>query len=161
MTFLLIGMVGLVVLGISLLAGDFFDGVLDALAGDVFSSAVIGAFVAAGGFGAAAAQAVDAPSAVAVPVGLISGVVFGWFAYWLTRLIRDGGSDATVTVDDALGCAGRVVTGVPLDGFGVVNILVGGHILRLNARAEQSLASGTEVHVTSVLSPTAVTVAPV
>lgn len=53
------------------------------------------------------------------------------------------------------------MTGVPPDGFGVVSILVGGHILRLNARAEQSLTTGTEVHVTSVLSPTAVTVAPV
>jgi membrane-bound ClpP family serine protease len=161
LTFLVIGIIGLVMLGVSLVAGDLFDGALDALAGDVFSGAVLGAFVAAGGFGGAAAQAIGAPLPAALPVGLAAGVVFAWFTYWLTRLIRDGGTDATVTVDDALGRAGRVVTGVPADGFGVVTILVGGHVLRLNARAEQPLETGTEVHVTGVLSPTAVTVAPV
>jgi membrane-bound ClpP family serine protease len=161
LTFLVIGMIGLVVLVVSLVAADFFDGAFDALAGDVFSSAVIGAFVGASGFGAAAAQALGAPLSVTVPVGLASGLVLAWFAYWLTRLIRGGGSDDTLTTDDALGRAGRVVTGIPPDGFGVVNILIGGHTMRLNARAEQPLDAGTEVHVTSVLSPTAVTVAPV
>ncbi len=161
MTFLVIGSIGLVVLLVSLVAGDLFDGALDALAGDVFSSAVIGAVVAATGFGGAAAQALGASTLVALPVGLVAGGFFGWFAYWLTRLIRSGGSDDTLTIDDALGRSGRVVTGIPAEGFGVVSILIGGHTLRLNARAEQPLDAGTEVHVTSVLSPTAVTVAPV
>ncbi|WP_164519653.1 NfeD family protein [Nocardioides ferulae] len=159
--FLVIGLVGLVLLGVSLVLGDVFDGALDALAGDAFSSAVIGAFVAATGFGGAAAQALEAPMVVALPAGLAAGVVFGWFAWWLTRLIRDGGSDATVSIDDTVGRDGKVLTSIPTDGFGVVNILVGGHTLRLNARADQPLEPGTEVHVTSVLSPTAVTVAPI
>ncbi len=55
-TFLIIGVVGLILLAISLLVGDLFDGVLDALAGDFFSSAVIGGFVAALGFAGAIAQ---------------------------------------------------------------------------------------------------------
>ena len=161
LTFLVIGIVGLAVLAISLVVGDLFDGALDALAGDVFSSAVLGAFVAATGFGGAAAQAADLPVALALVIGLVAGVGFGWFAYWLTRLIRDGGSDATLTIDDTIGRDGKVVTGIPADGFGVVNILVGGHTMRLNARSDQPLDPGTAVHVTSVLSPTAVTVAPV
>lgn len=161
MTFLVIGIIGLVVLVISLLAGDLFDGAFDALAGDVFSSAVIGAFVAATGFGGAAAQALGAPGPLAVPVGLAAGAAFGWFAYWLTRLIRGGGSDDTPSIGDTLGRDGRVVSDIPAEGFGVVQILVGGHSLRLNARAEQPLEPGTRVYVTSVLSPTAVTVAPV
>ena len=161
MTFLVIGLVGLVLLAVSLVAGDVLDGAFDALGGDVFSSAVIGAFVAAAGFGGAAAETLGAPAAITVPVALMAGVVFGWFAWWLTRLIRDGGSDGTLTIDDTIGRDGRVVTGIPADGFGVVNILVGGHTLRLNARADRPLEPGTEVHVTSVLSPTAVTVAPV
>jgi membrane-bound ClpP family serine protease len=148
-TFLVIGLIGLALLALSLVLGDVLDGALDALAGDVFSSAVLGAFIAATGFGGAAAQ------------GLVAGVVFGSFAVWLTRLIRDGGSDATITTDDAIGREGRVVTGIPADGFGVVNILVGGHTMRLNAKAEQPIQPGTQVHVTSVLSPSAVTVAPV
>ena len=53
-TFLVIGVIGLALLGISLVLGDLLDGVFDALAGDVFSSAVIGGFVSAFGFGARA-----------------------------------------------------------------------------------------------------------
>lgn len=160
-TFLVIGLVGLAVLTLSLVLGDVFDGALDALAGDVFSSAVLGAFIAATGFGGAAAQGFGAPTVLALPIGLVAGVVFGGFAVWLTRLIRDGGSDATLTTDDAIGREGRVVTAIPAEGFGVVDILVGGHTMRLNAKADQPIEPGTPVHVTSVLSPSAVTVAPV
>lgn len=161
MTFLVIGIIGLALLVVSLILGDLFGGALDALAGEAFSSAVLGAFVAATGFGGAAAQAVGAPGPVAILVGVAAGVLFGWFAWWLTRLISGGGSDATPSIDDAVGRDGRVVSDIPSDGFGVVQILVGGHTLRLNARAEQPLEPGTNVYVTNVLSPTAVTVAPV
>jgi membrane-bound ClpP family serine protease len=160
-TFLVIGLAGLVLLAISLVVGDLFDGALDALAGDFFSSAVIGAFVSAFGFGAAITESLGFPVAVALPVGAAAGVVFGWFARWLTRLLRDGSSDATLTTDDTIGREGRVVTGIPAGGFGVVHVLVGGHSVQLNARAEQAIDAGTRIHVTSVLSPTAVTVAPV
>ncbi len=160
-TFLLVGAAGLVLLAVSLLLGDLFDGALDALAGDAFSSAVVGGFVSAFGFGAALAQAVGAPLPVALPVGAVAGVAFGWFAAWLTRLLRDGGSDGTPAADDVLGREGRVVSQIPADGYGTVQVLVGGHVVRLNARADDVLAPGTTVHVTSVLSPTAVTVAPV
>jgi hypothetical protein len=47
-----------------------------------------------------------------------------------------------------------------VDGFGSVSVVVGGHTVRLNARADAPLEAGTEVHVTGVLSPTAVTVSP-
>ncbi len=159
--FLVIGLVGLGLLALSLVLGDVIDGAFDALAGDAFSSAVLGAFIAATGFGGAAVQGFGAPTAVALPVGLGAGVLFGGLALWFTRLVRDGGSDATLTVDDSIGREGRVVTAIPADGFGVVNILVGGHTMRLNAKAEEPIDPGTQVHVTSVLSPSAVTVAPV
>jgi hypothetical protein len=53
-----------------------------------------------------------------------------------------------------------VVSAIPVDGFGSVSVVVGGHTVRLNARADAPLEAGTEVHVTGVLSPTAVTVSP-
>lgn len=159
--FLVVGLVGLALLALSLVLGDVLDGALDVLAGDAFSSAVLGAFIAATGFGGAAAQGFGVPTVIALPVGLAAGLVFGSFAWWFTRLIRDGGSDATLTIDDTIGREGRVVTAVPADGFGVVNILIGGHTMRLNAKADHPLDPGTQVHVTSVLSPSAVTVAPV
>ena len=159
-TFLVIGLVGLGLLALSLVLGDVLDGAFDALAGDVFSGAVLGAFIAATGFGGAAVQGFGAPMALAVPAGLAAGLVFGGFALWFTRLIRDGGSDGTLTIDDAIGRDGRVVTGIPADGFGVVNVLIGGHTMRLNAKADEPIEPGTQIHVTSVLSPSAVTVAP-
>lgn len=160
-TFLVIGLVGLVLLGVSLVLGDVLDGAFDALAGDVFSSAVIGGFVSAFGFGAAIMQGAGAPALLSLPVGVVAGVAFGWFAAWLTRLVKDGGSDATITTEDTLGRDGKVLSSIPPEGFGTVRVLVGGHTLQLNAKADQPIEAGTAVHVTSVLSPTAVTVAPV
>ncbi|MCW2794013.1 MAG: hypothetical protein JWO76_3111 [Nocardioides sp.] len=164
-TFLVIGIAGLALLAVSLLFGDLFDGMLgglgDALSSDWFSSAVAAGFVSAFGFGGALAQEAGAPALVAVPVGVVAGVAFGWFASWLTRLLRGGGSDDTPSTDDTLGRDATVVTGIPADGFGVVRVQLGGHVLRLNARADRPIEAGTDVHVTGVLSPTAVTVAPV
>lgn len=163
-TFLIIGIVGLVLLAVSLAIGDLFEGLLsglEALSGDVFSSAVIGAFVSAFGFGGAIAQGLGAPMLITLPAGVVGGVVFGWFALWLTRLVRDGGSDSTPTAEDAIGRGGTVLTAIPQDGFGVVQVLLGGHTVRLNAKADAPIEPGAEVHVTSVLSPTAVAVAPV
>lgn len=160
-TFLVIGIAGLVLVGVSLVLGDLFDGVFDALAGDVFSSAVIGGFVSAFGFGAALMQGIGTPGVVSVPVGIGAGVVVGWLAWWLTKLVKDGGSDGTLTTDDALGRAGRVINAIPADGFGAVRLMIGGHSVQLNAKAETAIEPGTEVHVTQILSPTAVLVAPV
>lgn len=160
-TFLVIGLAGLGLVAVSLVLGDLFDGAFDALAGDVFSSAVIGGFVSAFGFGAALMQGIGTPALVSVPVGLGAGVVVGWLAWWLTKLVKDGGSDATLTADDALGRSGRVITAIPTDGFGAVRLMIGGHSVQLNAKAETPVQPGTEVHVTRILSPTAVLVAPV
>lgn len=160
-TFLLIGIAGLILLGISLLLGDLLDGAFDALPGDVFSTAVIAGFVSAFGFGAAIAQALGAPLLPSIGVGVLAGAGFGWFAAWLTRLVRGGSSGESAGSDDALGREATVLTDIPADGFGVVRVSVDGHVLRLNARADQPVEVGTPVHVTGVLSPTAVTVAPV
>jgi len=160
-TFLVIGVVGLVLVGVSLVLGDIFDGVFDVLAGDVFSSAVLGGFVSAFGFGAALMQGIGTPAVVSVPVGIAAGVAVGWLAWWLTKLVKDGGSDGTLTTDDAIGRSGRVITAIPADGFGAVRLMIGGHSVQLNAKSETPVAPGTEVHVTQVLSPTAVLVAPV
>ncbi len=157
----MIGLVGLVLVAVSLVLGDVLDGALDVLASDAFSTAVVGGFVSAFGFGAATAEALGLGLPVALAVGVVAGTVVGWFAAWLTRLLRDGDDMAAVSIDSTVGHEGDVVTGVPADGFGIVRVLVAGQALRLNARAERPIEAGTRVHVTSVLSPTAVTVAPV
>ncbi|TNC31752.1 hypothetical protein [Mumia zhuanghuii] len=158
--YVVLGLVGLVLLAASLLIGDLFEGLTDLLPGDAFSSAVIGGFVAAFGFGGAFAEALALPLLVTLPVAVVSGVVVAWFAGWLTGLVRGGGSDGTPSITDSVGRSGRVVSEIPRDGYGLVRIVVGGHTLQLNARAAGPLGAGSEVHVTEVLSPTAVTVAP-
>ena len=65
-TFMVIGLVGLVLLLVSLVVGDLFDGVFDALAGDVFSSAVIGGFVVRVRLRRRAREALGAPTLVSV-----------------------------------------------------------------------------------------------
>lgn len=159
-TFLIIGACGLVVLLVSLLVGELLEGVLDGVPGDWFSTEVVGAFVAALGFGGALATGLGAPTGLAVGAGVGAGVLFGAFAAWFTRLVRSGGEEATPSTDDVLGWDARVVSPIPADGLGVVTVRRGGHLLRFNARAEVALPTGAEVHVTGVLSPTAVTVAP-
>lgn len=160
-TFLVIGVVGLVLLAISLVVGDLFDGAFDVLAGDWFSSAVIGGFVSAFGFGGALALGVGAPTLVAVVVGIGAGGAFGWFAAWLTRLIKGGGSDDAVEPTHTIGHPATVLVDIPEGGLGVVRVRLGGHVLQYNARCETAQPAGAEVYVTDVLSPTAVAVAPV
>jgi membrane-bound ClpP family serine protease len=163
--FLVVGFAGLALLAVSLVVGDLFDGAFngafEALAGDWVSSAALGGFVSALGFGAALAAGAGAPSVVTGAVGVAAGFAFGWFATWLTRLVKGGGSDATPAADDTVGRDATVLTSIPADGFGTVKVLLGGHSLRYNARSEEPIEAGTAVHVTGVLSPTAVTVAPV
>jgi membrane-bound ClpP family serine protease len=160
-TFLIIGVVGLVLLGVSLVLGDLLDGVFNALTGDVFSTAVLGGFVAAFGFGGSIVQGLDGPTFLAVLVGIAAGVGAGAFTVWLTRLVKDAGSDATLEPGDALGRSGRVISEIPEGGLGTVRVVIGGHTVQLSARAERPIPSGTEIHVTEILSPTAVLVAPV
>ncbi|MDT9593089.1 hypothetical protein RDV89_08420 [Nocardioides zeae] len=155
--FLIIGICGVAVLLVSLVFGELFD--LEALAGDWFSTAALGGFVSALGFGGATAQALGAPQLVASLVGVGSGVLVGWFAAWLTRWVKNAGTDSTPTPQDMLGWDATVVSDVPADGYGAITVRRGGHTVRLNAKAERELPAGTAVHVTGVLSPTAVTVA--
>ncbi|TYL55350.1 hypothetical protein FXB39_03090 [Nocardioides sp. BGMRC 2183] len=161
--FLALGIAGLVLVAASLIIGDLLDGVLDglldALDADWISTAVIGGFVSAFGFGAAAVDAAGAPWPVAVGVGALSGVVVGWFAWWLTRLLKDGPSDGTVTIADTVGQLADVVTPIPEQGYGVIRVRIGGHTLTYNASASgMAIEAGRQVNVTGVLSPTAVQV---
>lgn len=158
--FLVLGIVGLLVIAVSLVVGDLADGFLESLGGDWFSTEVVGAFVSALGFTGAIAVQAGAPDGVAVAVGVVSGVAFGAGAASLTRLVRGGATDHTPGADDVIGHGGKVVSAVPDDGYGSVEVWLGGHTLRFNARSEVPIAAGTAVHVTGVLSPSAVTVSP-
>lgn len=154
--FLIVGICGVVVLVISLVLGDVFD--LEVLAGDWFSTAALGGFVSALGFGAATAQGFGLGTLPASLIGVVAGIVTAWFAAWLTRLVKDGATDRTPAVSDVLGWDATVVSAIPAGGYGAVTVRRGGHTFRLNAKSDDAVEPGTPVHVTEVLSPTAVVV---
>lgn len=57
-----------------------------------------------------------------------------------------------------VGHRGTVVAAIPGEGYGQVELVVGGHVARCRARGDVTLAVGTPVQVTAVLSATAVSV---
>lgn len=167
-TFLIIGAVGLALLLVSLVIGDLLDGflggLLDWLESDWFSTAALAGFVSAFGFGGAIAYGPLALTLLpSIAIGSLVGALFAWFALWLTRLLKDDHTDAVPSGDAAVGLDAAVITTIPAGGFGVVRVALGGHTVTYNAKApddDEAITPGTPVHVTGVLSPTAVTVAP-
>ncbi len=163
--FLVIGVVGVVIVVASLLLGDAFEGLFDALDIDtgsgLFSAPVIGAFLAAFGFGAALVMVATGTGAVVgASAGLAAGFGFGVIALVLTRWLMNMGTDETVRVADFVGKSGTVVTRIPANGYGEVTVVHLGHRLKLNAKAPHAIAAGTSVVVVEVTSPSSVLVEP-
>lgn len=165
LAFLIIGGVGLVLLLVSALLGELFDGLFDALdlaGGGLLSGPVIGAFLASFGFGGALTMY---GTGVGVPggalAGLGSGVVVGGIAFAVTRTLIRMPTDETVRTGDLVGATGLVITPIPEGSFGEVSISYLGQTLKYNARANAAIAAGTQVEVTAVLSSSAVMVKPV
>ena len=137
-------------------------GAFNALEGDVFSTAVLGGFVSAFGFGAAAAEGAGLPALPTILIGGGSGIVVGWFAWWLTSWSRTVPATAPCRSATPSVRPARVLTAIPGgQSYGVVRVSVGGHVMQCNASALLAIEAGSEVSITGVLSPTAVTVAPV
>ena len=160
--FLVIGGIGLGLLVLSLLFGEILD-VFDFDVGGAFlSGPVIGAFLAAFGFGGALSMyGADLGVAGGALAGLASGVVVGGIAGIGTRSLMSMPTDESVRTSDLVGLTGMVVTPIPEGGFGEVNISHLGQTLKYNARARQTIDIGEPVEVTAVLSSSAVMVAPV
>lgn len=156
--FLVIGLVGIVLLLVSLVVGEVVDGLFDALGGDLLSGASLAAFLGAFGFVGALVVSGTGSTGGAIAAGLGGGVVVGGAAALLTRALRNGGDDSTVRTSSLVGRSGSVVSAIPADGYGDVSLVASGHITKLNARASAALPAGTAVVVTAVLSPTSVLV---
>ncbi|HSK90129.1 MAG TPA: NfeD family protein [Euzebyales bacterium] len=161
---LIIGAVGVGLLLLSLIFGDFFDGVLDGLdvdGGGLFSTEVVGAFLGAFGFGGALLLTVPA---VALPIaiigGLAAGLIGGAIALFVVRSFLRMPTDATPRSEDLAGRLARVITRIPAGGLGEITVVYAGHRVKLSARSDEPIPSGTDVVIVAVLSPTSVLVAP-
>jgi membrane protein implicated in regulation of membrane protease activity len=166
--FIVIGVLGLVVLVGSLLLGEVLDGAFESMsagfdfdAGGVLSGPVLGAFLAAFGFGGALTMNAFGGGVLAgVGGGLAGGVVVGGLATLIVRSVMRMPTDATPRPADLVGATATVITPIPAGGLGEVTLTHLGQLTKLSARCEQPVPAGTRVVVTVVTSSTSVVVRP-
>lgn len=157
--FLVIGGIGVALLLVSLLVGEFLDGVFEGLGGDWLSGAAVAGFLGAFGFAGSLAFSASSSTVIAIMVGIAAGVVIGAGVGILTAKLREDDDTSTVRSANLVGMHGNVVSEVPAgSGYGEVSVVASGHITKLNARSTEALPAGTAVTISAVLSPTSVTV---
>ena len=161
--FLVIGGLGIALLVLSLVLGDIFgdlDMDVPLLDSDLFSTASIAGFLGALGFSGAATLHLSGIVVLAVAVGVVVGLGFGWAAIKLSRFLKRGELSDAYTTGSLIGADAFVITDIPAGGFGEIRLSVRGHITKLNARAAEAIPVGTAVWISGVVSPTAVEVSP-
>ena len=158
--FLVMGIVGIVVVLAALLLGDVIDGIfdIDFLGGDLFSIAGLAAFIGAFGFGGYISLALINLVWLATVVGLVAGGLAAWGATSLTRWLKRSENAASFRTESVLGASGKVITDIPVDGFGEVRIHGYSGTHKWAARSSRPLAAGVEVWVSGIVSPTALEV---
>ena len=163
--FLVIGASGVLVLALSLLGAEFLHlghiGHPDLP--DLFSLEAIAGFLGALGFGGAiASEVLDARTgdvvAVATAVGVLAALPTAYLAIRLSRSARNMRTDATPTRADLVGTLGVVVTPIPRTGYGEVRVRLGGQPIKLYAKADRPIPTGTEIFVIEASSETSVVV---
>ncbi|MFF6996087.1 hypothetical protein ACFY93_14245 [Streptomyces sp. NPDC008313] len=166
--FLGLGIVGVVLLVLSLVFDGVLEGlfdsvgVLDGLFDGLLSLPVIAGFVSMLGFSGAIAMGTTGVGAVgATAIGVPAGLVTGWLAYRLSRMLLRDRSGAAPRDEDLIGVSGSVVTAIPADGYGEVLVHRAGQPVKLAAKSTAPLVRGAEVWVEGTLSQTAVSVRPV
>jgi hypothetical protein len=157
--FVVLGVVGVVLLLVSILLDDVVDAVLpDA---GWFSGPVIGAFLAAFGlFGWAIEENSDVSMGIAIAGGIGGGVALGYFTYRLGKALWNMPTDATPTTSATIGSEARVVTPIRGGSVGEVVLSLGGQPVKYYATADGDIATGSRVVVVAVESETKVRVEP-
>ena len=160
---LAVGALGVVVLVLSLVAGELAEfGPLDA--DGPFSVPAIAAFLGGIGFGGAAVTALlpELPGVLTVLLALVGGLVVALplaaGAVRLSAALRDMPTEPTLTPDRLLGAQGVVVSRVPAGGLGEVRLGVAGQQLKYHARSDVPLETGTPVYVVDTPTETSVQV---
>lgn len=155
--------IGIVLLLVVTLVGDFLDGAFDAIdfTGGYLSSTSVLAFLAAFGLvGGWVLGASGASVTVAALAGLGAGLLAGAGAGAAAKYLHDGATTHQITADDYLGQTATVVTDIPAGGLGQVSVTVAGHSQTLAARADAPLVAGTLVTVAANLTAGTVKVVP-
>jgi hypothetical protein len=161
--FIIIGAVGLTLVVVTLLLGDIFDGIFEAFdvefGGGIFSTPVLGSFLAAFGFGAALIMfSTGAGATVGALGGLASGLLVGGLALLMMRQLINMPTDASMDTADLVGVTGTVITPIPEGGLGEITLRYHGSPQKMSARSAAPIPVGATVRVTAVLSTSSVMV---
>lgn len=155
--FLLVGTCGLALLVVSAFVDEFLSGIFEAFDSDLLSGTALGGLLTTLGFVGALTTGFVGPL-IATLIGLASGAVVAGGVISLSRMLARSANEHVVRTGDLTGQTGTVVTAIPEDGFGQVNLVISGHITRISARAERAIEQGRQITVVSTLSPTSVLV---
>lgn len=161
-TMLAIGAIGVVLVGLSLLFGEFHLG--DVHPDGPFSVPVVCTFVGAFGFVGAIPAALTADLsgglrvALSVGAGVVAAVPLAIGAGHLVRAASRMRTDPTLSSADLLGAQGVVITAIPAGGLGEVRLRSHGQDLKYYARSPAPLPAGSAVYVIDTPSPTSVEV---
>lgn len=157
--FLLIGVIGAVLLLISLLLDgvfDFFD-----FGDGPLSLTTIAAFATIFGFAAFGFVGAGVSTQLAALLGAIAGVLGGAVAWWLSRLLRDSASNTAVSTSTLVGSQAIVTLAIPGGtGVGEISLTRFGERMSLTAQSAEALPRGSAVKITATLTPTQVVVEP-
>ncbi|CAM5497202.1 hypothetical protein SRIMM317S_04317 [Streptomyces rimosus subsp. rimosus] len=162
--FLGLGIVGIVVLALSLVFGNILEGLLGlgGLLDGWLSLPVVAGFVSMLGFtGAIVLGTSDAGAGAASAMGTVIGAAAGWLTWKLSGALMSDQTAVTPRRDDLIGAAGSVITAIPAEGYGEVLVRVAGQPVKLSAKSTKPVMRGTEIWVETALSTTSVAVRPV
>ncbi|MFF0550910.1 TOBE domain-containing protein [Streptomyces sp. NPDC004311] len=161
--FLGLGIGGIVALATALVFDGVLEGMFDGALGGLFdgwlSLPVVAGFVSMLGFtGAIVLGSTGLGPGAAAAAGVLAGAGAGWATYRLGRgLLRDVSGLAPQRAD-LVGVAGRVVTAIPLGGYGEVLLSLAGQPVKYAATADAPVERGAEIWVTATPSDTSVVV---
>ncbi len=154
-TLFLIG-IGAVVLGaVALLADGALDFIPDT---EWFSLTGIAAGVAMFGFTAGILEGIGIPLAVALVVGGVAGLGVLVGVTWLIYKLRNSSDSPDSSINSLIGSTGTVITPIPADGLGEIDVRFGGERHRFNAISEDEIPATGQVSIVGIVSPTCVRV---
>ena len=155
--FLLIGIIGAVLLLISLLLDgvfDFFD-----FGDGPLSLTTIAAFATIFGFASFGFVGAGLSTQMAALFGAGAGVIGGAVSWWLARTLRDDTSNTAVSTSTLVGAIAHVILAIPGGSrVGEISLSRHGERLSLTATATEAIARGEQVRIIATLTPTSVVV---
>ncbi len=158
--FLIIGIIGALLLLISLLLGGIFDA-FDFGDGPL-SLTTIAAFAAIFGFASYASVGSGIPSPAAALIGLGSGLAGGAFAWWLSRFFTRAESNSSTSTSTLVGQEAHVILPLPGgSGLGEISFVRHGERVSLSARCEAPVLAGARVRIVAIVTDTSVLVEPI